>query len=239
MVSLKRASQIIATMIGQCISEATLLGYVMLLYHALEDWEQNTITQILAQPVIHSDETSLRVDRKNHWIHVYSGGNITLKFLSPHRGREAIEAIGIIPRYNGIIIHDCWAAYLSYDHCDHGLCGAHLLRELTFIVDSNGYRWAKNMKRLLKWTSAIVTKKPEKCLSPSEYDKLCRCYRNILAKGERELPPLPPRPKGKRGRLAKPDAHNLWERLQKHEQAVLLFAKLPYVPFTNKGLGKK
>jgi transposase len=33
--------------------------------------------------------------------------------------------------------------------------------------------------------------------------------------------------------VAKSDAHNLWERLKRHEEAVLLFAKLPHVPFTN------
>ncbi|VAW86749.1 hypothetical protein MNBD_GAMMA17-1173, partial [hydrothermal vent metagenome] len=47
------------------------------------------------------------------------------------------------------------------------------------------------------------------------------------------LPPIPPRPGGKRGKLAKSDAHNLLERLKKHEVAVLLFAKDPYVSFTN------
>ncbi|WP_419618998.1 IS66 family transposase, partial [Thiolapillus sp.] len=95
---------------------------------------------------------------------------------------------GVIPRYGGVIIHDCWASYLSYDQCGHGLCGSHLLRELTFIIDSNDYAWAANMKRLLQETCAIV---------------------------------------------AKSDAHNLWERLKKHEMAVLLFARLSYVPFTN------
>ena len=33
--------------------------------------------------------------------------------------------------------------------------------------------------------------------------------------------------------MAKSDAHNLWERLKEHEQAVLLFAKEGDVPFTN------
>jgi transposase len=33
--------------------------------------------------------------------------------------------------------------------------------------------------------------------------------------------------------MAKWDAHNLLERLQKHEAAVLLFAKEGHVPFTN------
>ena len=40
------------------------------------------------------------------------------------------------PRYTGVAVHDCWASYLSYTHCGHALCGAHLLRELTFIVDA-------------------------------------------------------------------------------------------------------
>ena len=57
--------------------------------------------------------------------------------------------------------------------------------------------------------------------------------RNILIRGEKELPPIPPRLNGKRGRIAKSDAHNLWERMKQHEQAVLLFAKLAHVSFTN------
>lgn len=47
------------------------------------------------------DETSLRVDKKNHWIHVYSAGDITLKLLHGRRGTEAIDEINIIPRYSG------------------------------------------------------------------------------------------------------------------------------------------
>jgi transposase len=49
----------------------------------------------------------------------------------------------------------------------------------------------------------------------------------------KELPPIPERQKGKRGKVAKSDAHNLLERLQLHEKAVLLFARESHVPFTN------
>ena len=98
--------------------------------------------------------TSVRVDKKNHWIHVYSSGDITLKSLHQKRDKESIESIGIIPSYSGTIVHDCWASYLSYDHLKHGLCGGHLLRELAFIIDSNGYRWAKNMKCSVKYAQA-------------------------------------------------------------------------------------
>jgi hypothetical protein len=182
---------------------------------------------------MHVDETSLRVNKRNHWIPVCSAGDITLKFLHPKRGREAIEAIGVIPRYGGVVIHDCWASYLAYDQCGHGLCGSHLLRELTFIVDANGYAWATNMKRLLQQTCTSVAKRKSKKLTQGEYKNLQKRYRTILSRGEKELPPIPPRQNGKRGRIAKSDAHNLWERLKQQEEAVLLFAKLSPVSFTN------
>ena len=123
--------------------------------------------------------------------------------------------------------------YLGYEHCDHGLCGSHLLRELTFIVDANGYAWAANMKRLLQQTCFLVSKRKRKKLTRGEYKNLQKRYRNILTRGEKQLPPIPPRQNGKRGRIAKSDAHNLWERMKKHEVAVLLFAKLSHVAFTN------
>jgi len=212
MISLKRVQQSIQVLIGRILSEATLLKYVWQLHQALEAWEQSAIEQLLQMPTLHVDETSLRVDRKKHWIHVYSASDITLKRLHPKRGLEAIENIGIIPRYGGVVIHDCWQSYLSYEHCDHGLCGSHLLRELTFIVESNGYAWASNMKRLLQETCAIVAKRKLKRLTKKEYKKLQKRYRDILTQGAEELPPIPPRQKGKRGKIAKSDAHNLWER---------------------------
>jgi transposase len=233
MVSLKRVQQLLNSLIDRVVSEATLLGYVMQLHRALERWEQEAIAALLKQPAVHVDETSLRVDRTNHWIHVYASGEITLKVLHRKRGLEAIEAINIIPRYGGVIIHDCWASYLSYAHCGHGLCGSHLLRELTFVIEAHGYRWAASMKRLLLETRKQVANSPHKCLSEDGYLKLTKRYRVILARGAKALPPIPARQDGKRGRVAKSDAHNLWERFERYETAVLLFAKRPEVAFTN------
>jgi hypothetical protein len=233
MVALNRVQKLVKSMIGEVISEATLLKFVLRLYQALEAWELDAIEQILKAPAINVDETSLRVDKKNHWLHVYSAGDITLKFLHRKRGKAAIEAIDIIPRYGGKIIHDCWASYLSYLHCGHGLCGSHLLRELTFIFEANNYAWARNMKRLLQETCIKVSKSEEKKLTDKDLVNLQKRYRNILTRGAKELPVIPPKPSGKRGKLAKSDAHNLLERLQTHEASVLLFAKDPHVSFTN------
>jgi len=233
MIALNRVQKLVHSMIGVVISETSLLKFVLRLYQALEEWEEQATEKIIKTHAINVDETSLRVDKKNHWIHVYSSGDITLKFLHRKRGREAIESINIIPRYEGVIIHDCWSSYFSYKHCGHGLCCSHLLRELTFLVESNDYKWADNMKRLLQETCKKVSTNPDKKLNEHELANLQKRYRNILTRGGKELPPIPPKPSGKRGKLAKSDAHNLWERLKEHEASVLLFAKDPHVSFTN------
>ena len=209
MVALNRVQQMAFALINRMISEAAMLKYVLQLHNALERWENEAIDTIKQQPVIHTDETSFKVNRKKHWIHVYSARDTVLKFLHPKRGKEAITDIDIIPNFVGVIIHDCWASYLSYEHCLHGLCGSHLLRELVFIIESNQYRWASNMKRLLKHTCQVVSKRDNKQLTTNEYQKLQKHYRSILTRGEKEMPPIPEKPQGQRGKVAKSDAHNL------------------------------
>lgn len=233
MISLNRVQKLIQSMIGEVLAEATLLKFVFRFYQVLADWEAQAVEQLLKSPAMNVDETSLRVNKKNHWIHSYSSGEITLKFLHPKRGTEAIEAINIIPRYSGTIIHDCWASYLTYHDCEHGLCGAHLVRELTHVIESNGYQWASNMKRLLLEACKRVSKSAKKRLSKKAYASLQRRYRNILTRGTKELPVIPVKSNGQRGKIAKSDAHNLWERLRDYEYAVLLFAKKSEVSFTN------
>lgn len=233
MISLNRVQKMIKSIIGETIAESSLLKFVLRLHLALEQWETASIEQILKCTAMHVDETSLRVDKKNCWIHVYSADDITLKLLHQRRGKEAIEDLRIIPRYSGTITHDCWASYLAYDHCDHGLCGSHIVRELTCITESNGYRWASNMKALLLETCKIVSKRKKKRLSEKQYANLQKRYRNIITRGEAELPAIPKKPNGKRGKMAKSDAHNLLERLKDHESSVLLFAKKSDVSFTN------
>ena len=89
------------------------------------------------------------------------------------------------------------------------------------------------MKRLLQETCIKVSKSEEKKLSDKDLVNLQKRYRAILMRGAKELPVIPPKPSGKRGKLAKSAAHNLLERLQAHEASVLLFAKDPHVSFTN------
>jgi hypothetical protein len=93
-------------------------------------------------------------------------------WLGRHRRDQHLSG-PIIPRYGGIVIHDCRVSYFSHHESEDGLCGSHLLRELKFIIDSNGYAWAKNIKRLLKETYINVSKRKRKKLTEKKR-RTCR-----------------------------------------------------------------
>ncbi|MDE0371240.1 MAG: transposase [Rhodospirillales bacterium] len=203
------------------------------LHAALADWEAAAIQRLLAMPALHADETGLGIARKNHWPHSLSAGGLTVKFVHRKRGRAAIDEIGVIPRYGGVLVHDRWASHFAYDNRGHALRGAHLLRDLAFVEDAHGHAWAKRMGKLLLDTCRKVRKQDGKALDEPAFKAARKRYRTILTQAKRELPEPPVRLDGQRGRIAKSDAENLHEALAKHETEVPRFARNPDVPFTN------
>jgi len=233
MVPLRRVAQTVKALVGTAVAEATLLAWIRRLHEALAEWEERARARLLAAPVLHVDETSIRIEGRKHWLHSCSAGDLTLAFCHPKRGSVAMDDIGIIPRHEGTLVHDRWASCLTYDGCDHAFCGSHLLRDLQFIIDSNGHAWARSMKRLLKETARRVRESPDRMLSEPELKALRKRCRTILTGGRRELPEPPPRLGGRRGRIAKSDAENLHAAFTCQEACFLRFARSPEVPFTN------
>ena len=88
-----------------------------------------------AGPLIHFDETGLRVEGRLQFLHSAGNRGLTLLHVHRRRGREAIDAFAVLPGYTGIAVHDAWAYYDTDTTARHVLCGAHLLRELTAVVD--------------------------------------------------------------------------------------------------------
>ncbi len=74
MVALNWVQKQIAAMIGNAIAESTFLKFVLRLHQSFSAGEKTAIKEILEASSIHVDETSFRVQQKNHWIHVYSSG---------------------------------------------------------------------------------------------------------------------------------------------------------------------
>jgi len=69
--------------------------------------------------------------------------------IHPKRGRDASDAIGILPGYTGVSVHDGWKPYRHDTPCRHALFNIHHLRELTFVEEEYQQRLAKDLKALL------------------------------------------------------------------------------------------
>ena len=146
------------------------------------------------------------------------------------RGRQAIEHFGILTRFTGRLIHDCLACYFLL-HCLHGLCNAHLLRELTFLFEVEHQRWAGAMRALLlQMHRCASTGKAPRAKKLASWQ---RRYRALVRQGHAANPPLAKSPTSRRGRPKQSKAQNLLHRLKTHQRSVLAFLEDPEIPFTN------
>jgi len=119
-------------------------------------------------------------------------GHLTYYSIQPKRGSDAMDEMGILPVYKGIAKHDFWKAYLKY-LCDHSLCNAHHLRELTAIVENENQALAQQMKALLLDIKAAVDKQKENSKTHLELEQLMDFesrFQRIIALGYEENPLL-------------------------------------------------
>jgi hypothetical protein len=92
--------------------------------------------RIAGAPVAGFDETGMRVAGRLAWLHSASTATDVLLAVHTKRGTKAMDAIGVLPKFTGVAVHDAWAPYDTYTHMIHALCNAHALRELIYVTDT-------------------------------------------------------------------------------------------------------
>ena len=214
------------------VSEGSLFNFNKEAFELLTEFEDRVKEKLTASALAHVDETGINIGGKGHWLHCVSNDNWMLYYPHEKRGTEAMNAMGILPGFKGILCHDHWKPYYKYD-CTHALCNAHHLRELTRAFEQDDQKWAQKLRNLLETINCKVTDAGG-ALDAQESQKYRLKYRAILKEGESECPePNEPQKKGKRGRIKKSKSRNLLERLRDYEQDTLRFMDNQIVPFTN------
>ncbi len=214
------------------VSEGSIFNFNKQAFRLLADFENQANNALAASYFAHADETGINIGGKGHWLHCVSNDDWTLYYPHEKRGTEAMNEMGVLPRFKGILCHDHWRPYYKYD-CTHALCNAHHLRELTRAWEQDGQKWAKKLKDLLETINCKVNDAGG-ALDTQESEKYRLKYRALLKQGEIECPePIRPKKKGKRGRIKKSKSRNLLERLRDYEQDTLRFMDDERVSFTN------
>jgi transposase len=143
--------------------------------------------------LIHADETGLRVEGRLQYVHVASNSRLTHYTAAAGRGRTAVEEAGVLPRYRGTCVYDGWPAYSFYTQCRHALCGAHLLRELTYFeeLSEETKAWAAPFKGLLLEMKAEVERagaEGGRQLAAERMMELTASYGRLIADGLQAQP---------------------------------------------------
>lgn len=230
-----RAAELLAEVTATTVSTGWVAGVLGRLAPGLEPFVAATRAAVRAAPVAHFDETGVRVLSRNRWLHSVSTTWLTVYFLHDKRGREAIDAFGILDGFTGIAVHDGWHPYRTYD-VTHALCGAHHQRELQAAAETYpGQSWPEAISAVLDELNAAahtardldLPEIPDEVLTPltRRYDTHVQDGLNLHPRNHRGHP--------KGGRPSQSPARRLLDRLGKYRDDVLRFAFDLRIPFTN------
>jgi transposase len=196
-----RTCEALEALCGCHISEATLIQWSELAAERLAPTVERIAELIAASQLQHADETGIRIYGMLHWLHVNCTRFLTHLAWHGSRGRQAMDEIGIWPRFAGRGMHDRLASYEAYD-CAHSICAAHLIRDCAAVAEQEQQPWAIQMYDFLldlhdachEWR---LLRQPS--VPSIERDDWIARYFEILAAGYAAQPPSPgsPAEKGK------------------------------------------
>jgi len=142
-----RVAGIMGEVFGAPMAPGTVAALATRAASALGEFVDEVRVGIAAAAVAGFDETGFRVEGELRWVHAAQTPLYSLLSVHPKRGIAAMDAMGILPFFTGVAVHDAWAPYDTYTDADHALCGAHLLRELVAVTEAGtgGPRGTKAM----------------------------------------------------------------------------------------------
>lgn len=235
LVPYERAGDLLKVLFGYQPGGGTLTQTQQQAYEVLAPIEAEIKDAIRGSPNSHSDETGMRVEGKTQWLHVCSTETHTYYYWSQHRGKQAHQDDGLLPEYQGILMHDAYASYFALE-CQHALCNAHLLRDLQALSEADPSQvWPRHLMRLLQTAWAMVKQaKVEglKQLPRLKQTRILTLFDRIIRPADQRTPHNLRQP-GQRGRVAQSPHRNLLDRLLNHKADYLRFVTDFRIPFDN------
>lgn len=179
--------------------------------------------------VLHVDESPIKINSEQYYLHNISDGKHTLQYVTKHRSQDDIDEFGFLKEYKGIIVHDHYKMYYNYG-ADNAECNVHVLRYLNAVSEFTNHTWSKELHDLfldMKKKKEEYIQDGKEYLEDKEYESFKSQYLEILSKAKDE------RKKDLSTNSYKKEEINLINRLVKYCRNHLLFLKKFFVPFSN------
>ncbi len=190
LIPLDKLTELSDSIFGIKLSEGSINNWQLSLANNLTNYEETVKSLLLKQETLHVDESGLKVNKLGMWLHVCCNSNFTYYDVHASRGGKALRDIGILENYTGRLMHDCYKSYFTVGtKAIHGLCNAHLLRELKAVLEYDKLNFAKELCDLLNKIHSEV--KNSKLIGSDSMNKWLRdsyrkAWMQLLEKGIKE-----------------------------------------------------
>ncbi|MGH9029274.1 MAG: IS66 family transposase [Acidimicrobiales bacterium] len=231
-LSVERTAQALTEMLGARVSTGFVVSLAGEAAAALEPFLAEIAARLVSSPVVHVDETPDQVRTKTWWFHVCTNDLYTFLFASSTRGKAAPDEAGVLGRFTGTMVHDRLAMYFKFTDATHGLCGAHLVRDLAAAGVRWNQTWAARMSRLLTETNEACHRARAEMKDRLDEQELACFLSSYDALVEEGLAANPVPQNRKRNYLER-KSYNIAVALRDHRAGATLFAVDLTVPFTN------
>jgi transposase len=152
-IGYERLAALFRVLFGLAISEGALANLFRRAQPAFDGQARRILGRLRRARLICSDETSARVQGRNHWQWVFQNERLCVHVIRNSRGRTVPEEVlaGHRPQ---VWVSDLYGAQRG--HADAWqICLAHQLRDCQFAIDAGDTLFAPRMKRLLLRAVAI------------------------------------------------------------------------------------
>ena len=182
--------------------------------------------------VIHVDETGLKIDGKQNWIHTITNDSGTYYVVTESRSDKEKGPIILLSDYNNTLLHDHFKPYYGLANCTHGECNAHIERYLQEGIDFEKSEACKEVKEILQ--KALQRKHELESNLIHEMDSaeietiksnLLRVMNAELIRYSKENPNI--------NKKLEADYIKLFRRMMEYAEEHLLFLRDFDVPYTN------
>ena len=230
----ERCAEAMADLFGVRISTGTIDAIYTRAAKGLRGFIAALVAFLRTLPVLHADETTDRVSTATCWMHVISTGLYTLIHASMTRGRDAIDEAGVLDGYRGVIVHDRLAMYFRLKRAKHGICGAHLLRDLADVAQVHAQAgWSTALAELLVEINAACERARlvgHRALAPALQRGFAKHYDTLVADG---LAANPEPASGRKRNYLERRSYNLAVAFRDHRRDILRYMRNLDVPMTN------
>ena len=218
----ERLSETLSTCFGLNISQGSIDNIIQRLSQKAQGVYERIQQQISQAPVVGSDETGARINRKKNWIWTWQNERYTYIKVSPSRGYSVIQEAFPKGLPNTILCHDAWKPHFKCSTKGHQLCTAHLLRDLEYLEKRYEHSWPIKCKKLF-----FDSLKLKKALLPDQYKNDCPQRSTIEERMDRLLD-IPIDKKHK-------ELLSFSKRLKKYRENLFVFLYHEQVPPDNNG----